>query len=78
MAGPRNTAPVHTLNCAPCNGHVTVVPSSEPSDNGPRLCVHIAWVAQKPPSMLNTAQSTDQQHRSRRPFVDTEFVLLEL
>ena len=32
LAGPRNTAPVHTLNWAPCNGHVTVVLSSEPSD----------------------------------------------
>src|SRR5262249_22252861 len=57
QAGPRNTAPVQTLNWEPCHGHVTVEPSSEPSDNGPCLCVHFAWVAQKPPSVLNTAQS---------------------
>src|SRR4051794_29081464 len=34
FAGPRSTAPVHTLNCAPCKGHVTVEPSSVPSLNG--------------------------------------------
>src|SRR5262245_41508079 len=56
-AGPRSTAPVHTLNCAPCNGQVTVEPSITPSLNGPCLCVHKACVAQNPPSTLNTATS---------------------
>ena len=32
-------------------------PSSGPSFNGPCLCVHLACMAQKPPSTLNTATS---------------------
>src|SRR4051812_30442007 len=57
VAGPRSTAPVHTLNCAPCNGHVTVEPSSLPSLSGPCLCVHLDCVAKKRPLTLNTTTS---------------------
>src|SRR3954467_14930922 len=57
VAGPLRTAPVHTSNCAPCSGHVTVEPLTAPSLKGPCLCVHRACVAQNPPSTLNTATS---------------------
>src|SRR5205085_2297550 len=57
FAGPRSTAPVHTSNCAPCSGHVTIEPLVTPSLKGPCLCVHLACVAQKPPSTLKTATS---------------------
>src|SRR5690348_9685208 len=57
FAGPHSTAPVHTLNCAPCSGHVTVEPLITPSLSGPCLCVHLACVAQNPPSTLKTATS---------------------
>src|SRR5713101_4194073 len=57
VAGPRSTAPVHTLNSLPCHGHVTVDPSRAPSFNGPPRCVHLACVAQKLPATLNTTAS---------------------
>src|SRR5262249_1987308 len=56
-AGPRSTAPVQTLNCERCHGQVTVMPSSVPWLSGPPACVHLACVAQKFPSTLNTAAS---------------------
>src|SRR5260370_6663842 len=36
-AGPRNTFPVQTLNCAPCHGQVSTSPSSSPSLSGPPI-----------------------------------------
>src|SRR5438034_8753150 len=54
VAGPDNTAPVHTVNWEPCHGQATVDPSSLPSLNGPCLCVHLDCVAQNLPATLNT------------------------
>src|SRR6476659_10125624 len=79
VAGPCSTAPVHTLNCEPCQGQVTVDPSTVPSPSGPCLCGHVACVAHKLPSTLNTATSpTNKTDPGGTSLMRNSFFMLHL
>src|SRR5229473_2839770 len=54
-AGGLSTSPVLTLNLAPCQGQVTLSPSSSPSERGPPRCVQVLSMAWNLPSKLNRA-----------------------